>query len=78
MAAAAQETNLQNQQTSTMTNIETKSRDSFLQNILDFVKKKLAMDLEEIGIELIRLNIESLDIVDKDVNRKIIEQSYKL
>lgn len=42
------------------------------------VKLKLAEDMKEIGIELVRLNIESLDIVDQEVRRRMNEQSSRL
>ncbi|MES2141277.1 MAG: SPFH domain-containing protein [Pseudomonadota bacterium] len=44
----------------------------------DFVKAELTTHLKEYGIELVRLNIEEIKILDKEVEKKISEQSYRV
>lgn len=78
MASAAQGTDLMSSNQSEMTKIEDKPRVPFAKYIQDMVKTKLAEDLKEIGIELMRLNIESLDVVDQEVKRRMNEQSSRL
>jgi regulator of protease activity HflC (stomatin/prohibitin superfamily) len=44
----------------------------------DLVKAELTNHLKEYGIELIRLNIEEITILNKEVEKKISEQSYRV
>jgi len=46
-----------------------------LQSIQDNVRHNLAKDLEDYGIELVRLNIESIKVLDEDIARKLAGQS---
>lgn len=79
MAAAAQGTNMQTIEQSDMTKIENNSdRVPFSKHIQDMVKVKLSEDMKEIGIELVRLNIESLDILDAEVRKRMNVQSSRL
>jgi len=43
--------------------------------IQDSVRKHLARDLEEYGIELLRLNIETLKVLDEEIAKKLSGQS---
>jgi len=43
--------------------------------IQDSVRKNLAKDLEEYGIELLRLNIETLKVLDEEIAKKLSGQS---
>jgi len=45
------------------------------QAIQDHVKVALAHDLEDYGIELVRLNVESLKVIDKKIAKKLAGQS---
>lgn len=79
MASAAQGTNMQAIEQSDMTKIENSSeRVPFSKHIQDMVKVKLAEDMREIGLDLVRLNIESLDIIDAMVQKRMNEQSTRL
>jgi regulator of protease activity HflC (stomatin/prohibitin superfamily) len=44
-------------------------------SIQDIVRKNLAVDLEDYGIELVRLNIESIKVLDGDIAKKLAGQS---
>jgi len=52
-----------------------KSEDKPHVNIQDQVKAKLAMDLQEYGIELVRLNIETVKVLDADIAKQLAGQS---
>jgi len=43
--------------------------------IQDSVRKNLARDLEEYGIELLRMNIETLKVLDEEIAKKLSGQS---
>jgi len=80
MAAACQETSLQNVFGSDMSKIPSKEENvisvPFVRLWQDSVKVKLSDDLMKYGIELIRLNIEELKITEKEIEKKIGEQAY--
>jgi len=44
-------------------------------NMQDQVKSKLAKDLDEYGIELVRLNIETIKVLDRDIAKQLAGQS---
>jgi regulator of protease activity HflC (stomatin/prohibitin superfamily) len=46
-----------------------------LQTIQDHVKQNLAHDLEDYGIELARLNIETIKVMDEEIAKKLAGQS---
>jgi len=46
-----------------------------LKTIQDHVRRNLAKDLEDYGIELARLNIETIKVLDKDIAKKLAGQS---
>ena len=48
-----------------------------LQHFTDLVKNALASDLAEYGIRLIRLNVETPKIIDKDIARSMEQQSLR-
>jgi len=45
------------------------------ETIQDHVRKNLAKDLEDYGIELVRLNIETIKVLDEDIAKKLAGQS---
>jgi len=51
------------------------NEDQSLQTIQDLVRKNLAKDLEDYGIELARLNIETIKVLDADIAKKLAGQS---
>jgi len=51
------------------------SGDQSTHSIQDHVRKNLARDLEDYGIELARLNIETLKVLDEDIAKKLAGQS---
>jgi len=51
------------------------SGDHSTHTIQDLVRKNLAKDLEDYGIELARLNIETLKVLDEDIAKKLAGQS---
>jgi len=46
-----------------------------IQTIQDQVKANLAHDLEDYGIELVRMNIESMNVMDRDIAKQLAGQS---
>ncbi|MDQ8040041.1 MAG: hypothetical protein REH83_06495 [Rickettsiella sp.] len=89
MAVAGQKTSLQGIQSSDDLSANTSrvSRDNapppaynqvFISVWQDLVKAELTKHLKEYGIELVRLNIEEIKILDKEVEKKISEQSYRV
>jgi len=50
-------------------------KDQHSVTIQDQVRKNLAKDLEEYGIELLRLNIETLKVLDEEIAKKLSGQS---
>lgn len=48
-----------------------------LMHFQDIVKHELAKDLNEYGIELLRLNVESPEIIDKSISSKMSEQALR-
>lgn len=89
MAAAGQETSLQNIQSTDITKIPSSrpepsadphipSAPPFIRTWQDLVKGKLSKDLEEYGIELVRLNIEEIKILDPAVEAKLSEQAHRV
>jgi regulator of protease activity HflC (stomatin/prohibitin superfamily) len=51
---------------------------SLLQYFQDTVKRALASDLSEYGIELVRLNFETPKVLDKDIARQMADQALNV
>jgi len=71
---AIQLNTLQEVMYSTQSKINT-NEDQSLQTIQDHVRKNLARDLEDYGIELARLNIETIKVLDEEIAKKLAGQS---
>lgn len=91
MARAGQETSLQGIQSSSDLKIvkqstsESENDDNppayhqiYLSTWQESVKKQLEKDLKEYGIELVRLNIEEINILNKDVEKEMGKQAVEV
>jgi len=75
MGKAVQLNTLQEVLFSTQTKINSNDEHQSIQTIQDQVRKHLARDLEDYGIELARLSIETIKVLDEDIARKLAGQS---